>query len=141
MILIGLAILFFGAAIWLLIQYIKSFKGVKIEGIIIDNVEGYTEEYFKYLPEYKEKHDKFQSQLESLGNTLNTNIAEDTKTHDRVFIVEYIVNGEKYYFEVPIDSISAHYKIGDTYKHLSEIAGHILVIGILLLWNVIKVKG
>ena len=40
MILIGLAILFFGAAIWLLIQYIKSFKGVKIEGIIIDNVEG-----------------------------------------------------------------------------------------------------
>ena len=33
------------------------------------------------------------------------------------------------------------YKIGDTYKHLSEIAGHILVIGILLLWNVIKVKG
>ena len=30
--------------------------------------------------------------------------------------------------------------IKDTYKHLSEIAGHILTIGILLLWNVIKVK-
>ncbi len=32
-------------------------------------------------------------------------------------------------------------KIKDTYKHLSEITGHILAIGILLLWNVIKVKG
>lgn len=33
------------------------------------------------------------------------------------------------------------YKVSECYKHLSEIGTHVLAIGILFLWNVIKVKG